>query len=201
MFTRKRFSPPQLSGDAGILAQSIANYLLQLESPGAVSIAENTLQSTNLQFPATQVDSADANTLDDYEEGTWVPVFTFDTPGNLTTVYSVQVGRYTKIGRLVTVTFEISLSTFTHTTAVGSAKITGLPFTSENVAAALHHGACSWAGITKAGYTDISLFVISNDTGMRLRGSGSGVAIATIAVGDMPTGGAVVIRGTVAYNV
>lgn len=48
-----------------------------------------------LKFPAAQYASSDANTLDDYEEGTWTP----SLGGNAT--YSVQTGTYTKIGRVV----------------------------------------------------------------------------------------------------
>ncbi len=52
---------------------------------------------TGIAFPATQSASSDANTLDDYEEGTWGPVTL--TNGTCTLTNS----RYTKIGRLVTI--------------------------------------------------------------------------------------------------
>jgi hypothetical protein len=55
---------------------------------------------SGITFPATQVASSDANTLDDYEEGTWSP--TPSGGANLTSQTSVSA-RYTKIGRLVTV--------------------------------------------------------------------------------------------------
>src|SRR3990167_1606815 len=61
--------------------------------------------SGQIAFPATQNASADANTLDDYEEGTWTPVFTFATPGDLSVAYSTQQAIYTKIGRVVYVAF------------------------------------------------------------------------------------------------
>jgi hypothetical protein len=63
-----------------------------------------------------------ANTLDDYEEGTWTPTI----GGNST--YNNQVGRYIKIGNMVWVNFAISIN------AQGSgstiSQISGLPFTS-----------------------------------------------------------------------
>ena len=59
------------------------------------------LSGGQIQFPATQSPSADANTLDDYEEGTWTPTITFATPGNLSVAYTTQSGSYTKIGRMV----------------------------------------------------------------------------------------------------
>src|SRR5215831_5497396 len=81
----------------------------------AQMVVGGTLQLLNgkLQFPAIQAPSADPNTLDDYEEGTWVPVLTFATPGNLVVVYSVQLGGYVKVGKKVTVNFNITTSTFT----------------------------------------------------------------------------------------
>jgi hypothetical protein len=70
-------------------------------------------------FPATQVASANANTLDDYEEGLWTPI------ANGGSSYTNQVGWYVKIGRYVYIEFYIRGFT---STAVSSI-ITGLPFT------------------------------------------------------------------------
>lgn len=69
------------------------------------TFASLTLSNGQIAFPATTVPSADANTLDDYEEGTWTPVLTFATPGDLSVAYSTQAGSYTKIGRQVMVSF------------------------------------------------------------------------------------------------
>jgi len=63
--------------------------------------------SSGINFPATQVASSDANTLDDYEEGTWSPTVTA-TAGTLTTT-TVNAAAYTKIGRLVSVQVDISI--------------------------------------------------------------------------------------------
>lgn len=76
-----------------------------------------------VKFPATQNASADANTLDDYEEGTWNPTVTAGL-GAFTTVSST--GAYTKIGRLVHVRVEIAITT--NGTAAGNTRFT-LPFT------------------------------------------------------------------------
>lgn len=74
----------------------------------------------NIAFPATQVPSADANTLDDYEEGTWTP----SVGGNAT--YTQQIGRYTKIGRVVYIMCLLQINVL----GTGSANvISGLPFT------------------------------------------------------------------------
>lgn len=79
-----------------------------------------------IKFPATQVSSADANTLDDYAEGTWTPVIRGSTTAGLFT-YTSQQGIYTKIGRLVTVHVNLVVNTVT-TAAVGNLEISGLPF-------------------------------------------------------------------------
>jgi len=85
-----------------------------------------TATGTGIAFPATQSASSDANTLDDYEEGTWSPVIGGSTSTSGQS-YSIQVGRYTKIGRQVNISFQATLSnkgTMTGTYAV----IQGLPF-------------------------------------------------------------------------
>lgn len=80
-----------------------------------------------ITFPATVSASSDANTLDDYEEGTWTPAVTFGG-GSTGITYSTQIGNYTKIGRIVYVQFRITLSNKGSST--GSAALGGLPFTS-----------------------------------------------------------------------
>ena len=63
-----------------------------------------------IQFPATQNASANANTLDDYEEGTWTPGL-FGTTGSAGSyAQSNASGVYIKIGRLVYVWGEVSIS-------------------------------------------------------------------------------------------
>ena len=78
-----------------------------------------------IKFPATQSASTDANTLDDYEEGTWTPVLKF---GGATTgiTYSQQNGSYIKVGKNVFITLYILLSS--KGSATGAVSITGLPF-------------------------------------------------------------------------
>lgn len=88
-----------------------------------------TLNGGQIAFPATQIPSANANTLDDYEEGTWTPTLTCVTPGDLNVGYSTRTGRYTKIGRMVMLSVEIQASTYTFTTATGALSVSGAPFT------------------------------------------------------------------------
>jgi hypothetical protein len=79
-----------------------------------------------ITFPATQSASSDANTLDDYEEGTFTPTlnsgFSVAPSG-----YTTQSGRYTKIGRVCYVEVEVDAN---GATANGNhLKLGGLPFT------------------------------------------------------------------------
>ena len=67
-----------------------------------------------------------ANYLDDYEEGSWTPVFAGSTAGTYT--YGEQQGHYVKVGDYVTAWFNLTNIT-TSSAGSGTARITGLPFT------------------------------------------------------------------------
>lgn len=79
--------------------------------------------SSGIQFPATQVASAGANVLDDYEEGTFTPIIT-STAGSITSYTSS--GEYTKVGRFVHIRMEFQVVTLG--TASGHFLLGGLPF-------------------------------------------------------------------------
>lgn len=93
---------------------------------GAAAATTLNLTGGQLQFPATQSASADANNLDDYEEGTWTPA---DASGASLSFSSVS-GRYTKIGRWVSCHAKW---TYPSTASGAAAGISGLPFTAANV--------------------------------------------------------------------
>jgi hypothetical protein len=108
-----------------------------------------------IKFPATQNASSDANTLDDYEEGTWTPVIGGSTSQSGQT-YAGQSGYYTKIGRQVTVTFRVVLSL--KGTITGDAVIKGLPFTIDS-AISFGNGATFFEGLATSWY---SIFFVCN---------------------------------------
>jgi len=81
-----------------------------------------------IKFPATQNASSDANTLDDYEEGTWTPI---DSSGNGLTFSGVSA-YYTKIGDMVFATFEL---TYPASASSFNNVIGGLPFAAATGAA------------------------------------------------------------------
>ena len=68
---------------------------------------------------------ATSNLFDDYEEGTWTPVY---QQGTSSATYSTQSGRYTKIGNRVFFTFQLDGNSVTGNTS--HLYIGGLPFTS-----------------------------------------------------------------------
>ena len=66
--------------------------------------------------------------LDDYEEGTWTPVWA-PSVGSFTSLsYSVQLGKYVKIGNLVTVWVHTTITSVNTSGASGSLRLTGLPY-------------------------------------------------------------------------
>lgn len=92
---------------------------------------EGIIFGQGVQFPATQVPSADANTLDDYEEGTWTPTI-IGLGGGSGQTYGAQEGVYQKIGDMVHVECHVVLNS--KGTATGACAIGGLPFTSDSAA-------------------------------------------------------------------
>ena len=112
-----------LAGDAGLVYDKVTDTLTLaglLDLAGAAA--------GQIKFPASQHASADANTLDDYEEGTWLPA----VGGSAT--YTTQTGTYTKTGRLVFVRGNMIIN------AIGSGDtgaMSGLPFAAATTTAAV----------------------------------------------------------------
>ena len=102
------------------------NYALKIDSGTSRFDGLVDLGTGQVKFPSTQNASADANTLDDYEEGTWTP----NVGGTAT--YTTQEGNYTKIGRQVTIHVNLVINSI----GTGSAStISGLPFTNGSMRA------------------------------------------------------------------
>jgi hypothetical protein len=109
-------APTGTAGNAATFTQVLA-----IEGSKSLALQGATPQSgTGITFPATQSASTDANTLDDYEEGSWTPSL------GGTTTYNSQTGSYVKIGQVVYVHcyLDVLLQGTGSTTVVS-----GLPFT------------------------------------------------------------------------
>lgn len=115
-----------------------------------------------LAFPATKNASSNANTLDDYEEGTWTPSL------GGTATYTTQAGRYTKIGRFVHVTGRLAVNSI-GTGSTGT--ISGLPFTAgSDAGVAIGY----FQNIATTGYVSVCAHVVSGGTTIQTGGLASG---------------------------
>jgi hypothetical protein len=113
-----------INGSTGITGNT--GTLISASTIG-VGGATPSASGAGITFPATQSASSDANTLDDYEEGTWTPTLT--ASGSAPTVtYNFRSGVYRKVGSMVYVQFGININTVSG--GSGEILITGLPFTS-----------------------------------------------------------------------
>lgn len=112
-----------------LLEHLIAAEEVTLDAVIATLAGSGTLNLTGGQiaFPAVQNPSSDPHTLDDYEEGTFTPSITIGGASTGIT-YSVQLGRYTKIGRVVFVALQVTLTSKGALT--GNVAVAGLPFAS-----------------------------------------------------------------------
>jgi hypothetical protein len=147
--------------------------------PTTIGVGDATpsASGSGISFPATQSASSDANTLDDYEEGTWTPTIIGTTTAG-TATYSGQVASYTKIGRMVQIVGYINWSSGTGT---GPAmRIAGLPFTVLSSANADDAPCSIYTGnITTSASTVIGAAFRSNNTN---------IAIVEVPVGNGTTG-------------
>lgn len=157
------------SGTAGASVPFVV--AMQINNAGGVQ-AVNTISVGNatpstsgagISFPATQSASSDANTLDDYEEGTFTP--SLNRSGSAPTVtYSAQNGYYTKIGNQVTCV--IALAWTANSGGSGNFYVASLPFTNKSATNNYADAAIGgYDGITlAAGCTQLGLELIPNQT-------------------------------------
>lgn len=149
-----------------------------------VSTTGVTMTGTNgITFTATQTASANANTLDDYEEGNWTPTITRNS-SDPTIGYGAQVGRYVKIGRLVYASCHLAWSSNTGGSGA-SWFISGLPFTNSGASANYAQGTIiDFAGITfAASTTQFGGYVNTGETRFLLVSGGSNTSTAQATVG------------------
>jgi hypothetical protein len=149
------------------------------------------LTGGQITFPATQVPSSNANTLDDYEEGAWTPSLLFCGAATGMT-YSTQVGRYIKVGRIVTATCRIDLTAKGAST--GTATISGLPFTAENAVASFNGSALAGGMATLT--SPITPRVVANASVVDLFDWGAG---GVVAIDDTNFTNASVVVVTLTY--
>ena len=151
----------------GILSYNESTSDFTIDSDGNVVIKTNntdmarfsasgvlSLLSGGIKFPATQVPSADANTLDDYEEGSWTPLLTF-AGGSTGQSMSVRSGSYIKIGKVVHLFFSLTMALKGSST--GDLWLEGFPFAvaSNDVGSGAFKSADDFSGLTGALSIDV----------------------------------------------
>lgn len=158
------------------------------------------LTATNVQAAIDEIDAGlgtAAATV--YETGTFTPVLTCVTPGDLSVSYSVQSGGYTKIGDTLVSTVRL-VCTPTFTTASGQLRITGMPFTAAGVP-----GYVTLGNVEKLAFTRAQPFVQSAaaQTFLSFR-SGDPTGVNNIALENISictSGVAIDLRFTIVYYV
>jgi hypothetical protein len=172
------------------------------ETSGQLSIGDGTTERMRFQhggvvsIPSgielgSGVDNTAANTLDDYEEGTWTPTIIAHT-GTSPTVGGTNSGKYTKIGNMVTVAINFDSITISGVTS-GIFKVSNLPY--------LISG--DWVGSLNVNNFNFvrndanSLQVIGNDGFGVLSSDGGGWGWELISV---ISSGAAAFRGTITYR-
>jgi hypothetical protein len=164
-------------------AQMSLNTSGGLKTLNTIGVGDATPSTSGagITFPATQSASSDANTLDDYEEGTWLPVLTGDGGGTAMT-YTTQIGKYTKIGNVVIADAYILLSN--RGTITGNVIITGLPLP---VAPSTYNLAVNWgyyAGLAVA-WASVGGWLNAGDTLYLAGQKTSGTGITPMAQADI----------------
>jgi len=144
----------------------------------ALSGASTSANGVGITFPATQSASTDANTLDDYEEGTWTP--TWSVSGGTIAAVNNE-GFYTKVGRQVFVGGYIAYGNSTTGTPTGALSIAGLPFTSST---GYGQGGGKQAGRGYAGY---NFWGTNPQTTLGIAASGTTLALSAVYT-DMSRG-------------
>jgi hypothetical protein len=115
------------SPTTGQAAYFSSNQTAQFTASISVGNATPTASGAGITFPATQSASTDANTLDDYEEGTWTP----NQGAGLTVVGTFSsTGNYVKVGKMVTVQVSLAATTSITISAGDAIMFTNLPFAS-----------------------------------------------------------------------
>jgi hypothetical protein len=124
---------------------------------------------SGISFPASASASSDANTLDDYEEGTFTPTAIGGSTAGTTTYVGSPVGSYTKVGRLVTAKAGLTYSSLTGTGEL----VLNLPFTSD----AEYQGSIMTDGMNwPVGALSVVLYAVTSTATARVFFSGDDIA-------------------------
>ena len=164
---------------------------------GAIVVSTASAGTTAERFRVTEAGihvggTADANALDDYEEGTWTGVFKSNA-GSMTMNSSYTTGRYVKVGRLVNVYGYFAANGNGSADTSQSARLHGLPF---DVAA----NATSYGGGAIGYFTAVALssggvpayYLRPGDDGVSLTQLGIGTTdVSSMTIANISSDGAI----------
>ena len=158
----------QSNGTTGLTMNT--NEGIQILNCLGVGNATPSTSGAGITFPATQSASTNANTLDDYEEGTWTPFIDSSVAGT-GRITTANGATYVKVGRQVTVKTYCTLTTF-GSGGSGWIKISGLPFVNSDDGA---YAACSVGFFTnlKANVVYVCGTIDPNGSWFEMRGLGT----------------------------
>jgi hypothetical protein len=125
-----------------------------------------TPEFNGIVFPATQVPSAGANTLDDYEEGTWTGALACGTSGTITLMTTVKTGSYTKIGRIVVATGAFRVDSVS--SPVGTLTLSGLPFAVASVNSGYGSASIMITGLASGATTSIVTRINAGESAIQI---------------------------------
>lgn len=133
-------------------------------SPTLTTPVLGAASATSINFGGTSLSA--------YAEGTFTPTFTLATAGDLSVVYTVQNGFYTRIGRVCFVQYDMAF-TPTFTTGSGTLRFAGLPFTTTlaSTSSAIYQTSVGFTW--PVGTTSISAVTDASSTFAFLRMNGS----------------------------
>jgi hypothetical protein len=183
--------------DASLVSTYVNGVLLGGLRVSAGNTAMNLYGVSGITFPATQIASADANTLDDYEEGTWTPSVGGNTSGSFSV--TAQNGSYVKTGQMCVASFFIS---FTKSTASGGGLTVGnLPFTASAVASAIYPElAILFDNLATTLVNPLAQVQYNNTVIDIIANNGSTASHAALPINTYCSASNMALRGTVVYR-
>ena len=128
---------PVVNGGTGVTTSTGTGSTVLSTTPsftGNVTLSTGNLivsDGKGIDFSATP-GTGTSELLADYEEGTWTPVLTPNTSGTITITSPANSVNYTKIGRLVTLTGRIVITSVS--APLGLLILSGFPFASGGTA-------------------------------------------------------------------
>ena len=163
--TNRTLTLPDATGTVQVSGAAISGTTGAFTTTVGVGGATPAASGAGITFPATQSASSDANTLDDYEEGTWTVTATCGTSGTITLSSSFNTGKYTLVGNTVFYNAHVRVSAIS--SPVGTCTFS-LPFTIASGTNQNRAAGTVWAyDITATAGDSVVLQLLENTAGVR----------------------------------